>query len=235
MSGWDDDETAPVTQPMSNEWGNDEPSDSFGIENRRGRGGRGRGTRGRGGNFGNRDNAENGERSNRGGFKGRDGYKREENDGERPARRNNNEGDNDENKDEEKPKRELYIPPEPTNDEGEIFKGISAGINFNKFNSIEVSVSGNNAKNLPPIASFKDSGLREFLLENVKKSGYLTPTPIQKYAIPVINQKRDLMGCAQTGSGKTAAFLLPILNTIMASNDTLQPGKPQALVVAPSK
>jgi superfamily II DNA/RNA helicase len=43
------------------------------------------------------------------------------------------------------------------------------------------------------------------------------------------------MGCAQTGSGKTAAYTLPILNSLMAANDTLNPNKPQCLIVAPSK
>lgn len=112
---------------------------------------------------------------------------------------------------------------------------ISAGINFDKFDNIEVSVTGNGTSALPPIKSFKDSGLREFLLQNVEKSGYTKPTPIQKHAIPIINAKRDLMGCAQTGSGKTAAFVLPILNILMNDNDTLNAGKPQCLIVAPSK
>lgn len=112
---------------------------------------------------------------------------------------------------------------------------ISAGINFDKFDNIEVSVTGTGSNNLPPIDSFKASGLREFLLQNVEKSGYKKPTPIQKHAIPIVNAKRDLMGCAQTGSGKTAAFVLPILNILMNDNDTLNPGKPQCLIVAPSK
>lgn len=59
-----------------------------------------------------------------------------------------------------------------------------------------------------PIASFESSGLRPHLLENIKKSGYTKPTPIQKYAIPIILNGRDLMGCAQTGSGKTVSNFL---------------------------
>ena len=55
-------------------------------------------------------------------------------------------------------------------------------------------------------------GLADVVIQNVQKSNYTTPTPVQKYAIPIITEGRDLMACAQTGSGKTAAFLLPILN-----------------------
>ena len=55
-------------------------------------------------------------------------------------------------------------------------------------------------------------GLADIVTQNVQKSNYATPTPVQKYAIPIVSEGRDLMACAQTGSGKTAAFLLPILN-----------------------
>lgn len=49
--------------------------------------------------------------------------------------------------------------------------------------------------------------MRPHLLENVVKSGYKKPTPIQKHAIPIIMNGRDLMGCAQTGSGKTVRYI----------------------------
>jgi probable ATP-dependent RNA helicase DDX4 len=65
-------------------------------------------------------------------------------------------------------------------------------------------VSGENV--LPPIDSFESADLRPFILANVKKSGYTKPTPVQKNALPVIMAGRDLMACAQTGSGKTVSM-----------------------------
>lgn len=65
--------------------------------------------------------------------------------------------------------------------------------------------------------SFKDLGLNEKLLQNLEKLGYKDPTPIQKEAIPIILEKKDVAGLAQTGTGKTAAFLLPMIERIMAS------------------
>lgn len=59
--------------------------------------------------------------------------------------------------------------------------------------------------------SFNNLPLIEPLLKALSKEGYSTPTPIQLQAIPVVLEKRDLLGCAQTGTGKTAAFIIPIL------------------------
>lgn len=91
-----------------------------------------------------------------------------------------------------------YIPPDFDDDDN---LTIEAGSNFSKYDKIEVTVSGMDVpKN---ITSFQDSGLREILLNNLRKCNYHTPTPIQKYALPIIMDGRDFIASAQTGSGKT--------------------------------
>lgn len=93
--------------------------------------------------------------------------------------------------------------------------GISSGINFSKFKDIPVKVTDSARNQIPKkCATFAESGLNNFLLENIKLSNYTTPTPIQQNAIPIISAGRDLMACAQTGSGKTAAFLLPMIHKL---------------------
>ena len=87
--------------------------------------------------------------------------------------------------------------------------GISTGMNFDKYDIMQVNVTG---ENVPiSIKNFGDSGLKQLLLDNIHKSGYVRPTPVQKHAIPIVTAGRNLMACAQTGSGKTAAFLLLII------------------------
>jgi probable ATP-dependent RNA helicase DDX4 len=99
-----------------------------------------------------------------------------------------------------------YIPPAPSEDEAEIFKTIHKGINFDKYEKIPVEVTGTNCPE--KIASFDEAGLYETFLKNVKKSNYDRPTPVQKYSIPIVMSGRDLMACAQTGSGKTVCIYL---------------------------
>jgi len=134
-------------------------------------------------------------------------------------------------------KREIYVPPPEASEDSLFELGIACGINFEKFDKIPVKVSGENAPS--PIPTFESMGLREHLLGNIKKSGYLKPTPIQKTAIPCVMANRDLMGCAQTGSGKTAAFLVPIIHKILEDgadpHTGEEPQKPEAIVVAPTR
>ena len=63
--------------------------------------------------------------------------------------------------------------------------------------------------------TFEDLQLNPSLLKGIHALGYLRPTPIQREAIPLILDGRDVIGCAQTGTGKTAAFVLPILHRLL--------------------
>ncbi len=76
---------------------------------------------------------------------------------------------------------------------------------------------------------FAELGLSEAVLKAVEKCGYEQPTPIQAQAIPIVLQGRDLIGASQTGTGKTAAFALPLLSKITPI------GKPQILVLEPTR
>ncbi|KAK6633317.1 hypothetical protein RUM43_000883 [Polyplax serrata] len=92
----------------------------------------------------------------------------------------------------------------------ELFGTGNTGINFSKYEDIPVDATG---ENVPPhIESFSEIKMTEVISNNIMLARYDKPTPVQKYAIPIIMSRRDLMACAQTGSGKTAAFLVPILN-----------------------
>jgi ATP-dependent RNA helicase RhlE len=74
--------------------------------------------------------------------------------------------------------------------------------------------------------SFAELGLLPELLRAVDEAGYTTPTPIQVQAIPVILAGRDVMGGAQTGTGKTAGFALPILQKLAPmANTSLSPAR----------
>jgi len=86
--------------------------------------------------------------------------------------------------------------------------------------------------------SFEELGLRPELLRAVAESGYTSPTPIQQQAIPVVLAGRDVMGGAQTGTGKTAGFALPILHRLSQySNTSPSPARHpvRALILAPTR
>jgi len=78
---------------------------------------------------------------------------------------------------------------------------------------------------------FQDFKLNKQLLQAVKEAGYGLPTPIQKKAIPLISAGHDVMGIAQTGTGKTAAFVLPLLMKIKYAQGAV----PRALIIAPTR
>lgn len=78
---------------------------------------------------------------------------------------------------------------------------------------------------------FRDLGLNEALLRRCESQNFTTPTPIQEKAVPIIKEGGDLIGCAETGSGKTAAFLLPLLDGMISR----RPPGVSLLVIAPTR
>ncbi|KAF9108045.1 hypothetical protein BGX29_003560 [Mortierella sp. GBA35] len=102
---------------------------------------------------------------------------------------------------------------------------ISTGIHFDKFSRISVSRKGG-PDVVNPLTSFEQAGLHPIILENIQRMGYAEPTPIQRNAIPILMKNYDLLACAQTGSGKTAAFLLPVLSKILTKMQKNPPAAP---------
>jgi ATP-dependent RNA helicase RhlE len=82
---------------------------------------------------------------------------------------------------------------------------------------------------------FESLGLGEKLRRALRDVGYTEPTPIQSQAIPQLLQGRDLLGIAQTGTGKTAAFALPLLQRLDAESSRARPRRPKALILAPTR
>jgi ATP-dependent RNA helicase DDX3X len=122
------------------------------------------------------------------------------------------------------------------------------GINFDKYESIPVEATGRDVPE--PVTEFTNPPLDPLLLENISYARYTTPTPVQKYSVPIVANKRDLMACAQTGSGKTGGFLFPILSASFASGPRPPPAQtnegsfssyrsrkayPTALILAPTR
>lgn len=83
--------------------------------------------------------------------------------------------------------------------------------------------------------TFSELGLIEPLLKAVQEEGYTTPTPIQDQTIPSILMGKDILGCAQTGTGKTAAFTLPILQYLWNNKRVADLGSPRVLILAPTR
>ena len=87
------------------------------------------------------------------------------------------------------------------------------------------------------VSSFEELGLSAALVNAVREEGYTQPTPIQVRAIPHVLAGKDLLGCAQTGTGKTAAFALPMLQRLSAPGTSAVAGRPavRALILSPTR
>jgi len=83
--------------------------------------------------------------------------------------------------------------------------------------------------------SFAKLGLSQSLLRAIKEQGYSAPTPIQEKAIPLIIEKRDILAAAQTGTGKTAGFTLPMLHRLSHTHPQMQKKQIRALVLTPTR
>lgn len=81
--------------------------------------------------------------------------------------------------------------------------------------------------------NFSNLGLNPKVLKAIKEAGYQTPTPIQEQAIPYVMQGRDVMGCAQTGTGKTASFTLPMIHVLAQGRARAR--MPRALILEPTR
>ncbi|KAI8993298.1 P-loop containing nucleoside triphosphate hydrolase protein [Pilobolus umbonatus] len=123
---------------------------------------------------------------------------------------------------------------------------LQTGINFDKYDNIPVEVSGDNVP--APIDEFTSPPIDVHLLSNIELARYTTPTPVQKHSIPIVMNHRDLMACAQTGSGKTAGFLFPVLSCLFEKGPTptVEKGNeersyrspkacPEVLILAPTR
>ncbi|RLV95026.1 ATP-dependent RNA helicase DED1 [Spathaspora sp. JA1] len=118
-----------------------------------------------------------------------------------------------------------------------------SGINFDNYDDIPVEVSGNDVPEA--ITQFTAPPLDPVLVENITLSRFTKPTPVQKYSVPIVTGGRDLMACAQTGSGKTGGFLFPVLSESFQSGPAPVPEAtgsfssykkyPTALVMAPTR
>ena len=81
--------------------------------------------------------------------------------------------------------------------------------------------------------SFMDLGLSEEVLKAVADAGYTNPTPIQEHAIPQVLAGRDILGCAQTGTGKTASFTLPMIDILASGRARAR--MPRTLILEPTR
>ncbi len=102
-------------------------------------------------------------------------------------------------------------------------------VSFDPTNIINNPVASEKAEEFVPVHAFADFKIRDEIKENILQRGYKIPTPIQDQTIPSILEGRDLIGIANTGTGKTAAFLIPLINKIL--NDRRE----RVLILTPTR
>jgi hypothetical protein len=121
------------------------------------------------------------------------------------------------------------LPPRPRSTDGDpferdaaqkaesdaVFGAENTGINFDAYEDIPVETSGHDVP--AHVETFEELDLGDALTSNIRRCKFTKPTPVQKYAIPIGLAGRDMMACAQTGSGKTAAFCFPIIAGLLKS------------------
>lgn len=83
--------------------------------------------------------------------------------------------------------------------------------------------------------SFQSLKIIEPILQSLDEQGYQNPTPIQQQAIPIVLNKEDLLGCAQTGTGKTAAFAIPIIQLLNEKKLDNHKSKIRSLILTPTR
>ncbi|KAI9660353.1 MAG: hypothetical protein M1821_009703 [Bathelium mastoideum] len=99
------------------------------------------------------------------------------------------------------------------------------GVNFPQ---LLIHVTQESTSRVAPISEFKDAGLHPVMYDTITRLlEYDSPTPVQSYVIPAVMQGRDVIACAQTGSGKTAAYLIPILSKLMGKYKQLAAPRPR--------
>lgn len=135
-----------------------------------------------------------------------------------------------------------YIPTEDDVEAVFDMQKISEGLMFNKFFDAEVTLTSagkNVLARTAPCKTFEDAQFTERMQQNVNHAGYKKTTPIQQYSIPLIRDGHDIMACAQTGSGKTAAFLLPIMSKLIGDSDLNTAGEcgcyPRCIILTPTR
>ncbi|CAI2349737.1 unnamed protein product [Caenorhabditis sp. 36 PRJEB53466] len=133
-----------------------------------------------------------------------------------------------------------YVPEETNLEDVFNLQTIKEGLMFDKFFDAQVVLTScGKAVKVPPCKQFDQARLAPKMRENVMHAGYSRTTPIQQYSLPLIRDGHDIMACAQTGSGKTAAFLLPIMSRLLEESDLNTAGEggcyPRCLILTPTR